>query len=43
MVTAEIKRLAKKHEDRLHPHTNMEATQLFDNERTVRLKPFELV
>jgi hypothetical protein len=36
MVTAEIKMLAKKHEDWLHVHTNVEATQLLDNERTVR-------
>jgi hypothetical protein len=36
MVTAEIKRLAKKHGDLLHRHTNMEAIQLLDNERTVR-------
>jgi hypothetical protein len=47
MVTAEIKRPAKKHEDRLHQHTNMEAIQLLDSERTVRrlkrLKPFEVV
>jgi hypothetical protein len=28
MVTAEIKRIPKKHEDRLHDHTNMEAVQL---------------
>jgi hypothetical protein len=47
MVTAKIKRTAKKPEDRLHQHTNMEAIQLLDNERTVRrlkrLKPFELM
>jgi hypothetical protein len=47
MVTAEIKRPDKKHEDRLHQHTNAEAIQLLDNERTVRrlkrLKPLELV
>jgi hypothetical protein len=44
MVTAEIKSLAKKHEDRLHQHTDVEAIQLLDNERTVRrlkrLNPF---
>jgi hypothetical protein len=40
MVTAEIKKLAKKHEDRIQ-HTKVEATELLDNER--RLKPFELV
>jgi hypothetical protein len=47
MVTAEIKRKAKKHEDRLHQHNNMEAIQLLDNSRVVRrlkrLKPLELV
>jgi hypothetical protein len=47
MVTAEIKRTAKKHEDGLHQHTNLEAIQLLDNNRAVRrlkrLKPFELV
>jgi hypothetical protein len=47
MVSAEIKRIAKKHEDRLHQHTNVEAIQLLDNESTVRrlkrVKPFELV
>jgi hypothetical protein len=41
MVTAGI---AKKHEDRFLQHTNVEAIQLRDNERTVRrlrrLKPF---
>jgi hypothetical protein len=46
-VTADINRTAKKHDDRLHQHTNVEAIQLLDNERTVRrlkrLKPFELV
>jgi hypothetical protein len=31
MVTAEIKGIAKKHQ-----HTNVEAIQLLDNERTVR-------
>jgi hypothetical protein len=47
MVTAEIKRTAKKHEDRLHQHTNVEAIQLLYNSRAVRrlkrLKPFEIV
>jgi hypothetical protein len=47
MVTAAIKRTAKKHEDQLHQHTNVEAIQLLDNSRAVRrlkrLKPFELV
>jgi hypothetical protein len=44
MVTAEIKTTAKKQDDRLHQHTNMEAIQLLDKERTVRrlkrLKPY---
>jgi hypothetical protein len=47
MVPVEIKRTAKKHEDRLHQHTNVEAIQLLGNNRAVRrlkrLKPFELV
>jgi hypothetical protein len=47
MVTAEIKRTAKKHEDRLHQYTNVGAIQLLDTEKTVRRlkrrKPFELV
>jgi hypothetical protein len=47
MVTAEIKRTAKKHEDRLHQHTNLESIELLDTERTVRRlkrrKPIELV
>jgi hypothetical protein len=47
MVTAEIKTTAKKHEDRLHQHTNVKAIQLLDNNRAMRrlkrLKPFELV
>jgi hypothetical protein len=45
MVTAKIKRIANKHPP--HQHTNVEAIQLLDKERTVRrikrLKPFELV
>jgi hypothetical protein len=40
----EIKRFARKHEDRLHQHTNVEALQLLDNSDTVRrlkgVKPF---
>jgi hypothetical protein len=44
MVAAEIKRTAKKHENRRHQHTNVEAIQLLDKESTVRrlkrLKPF---
>jgi hypothetical protein len=47
MITAEIKRTAKKYEDWLHQHANVKATQLLDNSRAVRrlkrLKPFELV
>ena len=46
MVTAEIKRFARKHEERLHRHDNVEAIQLLDNSallRTLkRIKPFEL-
>jgi hypothetical protein len=38
---------AKKHEDRPHQHTNVEAIELLDTERTVRWlkwhKPFELM
>jgi hypothetical protein len=47
MVTAEIKRTARKHKDWLHQRTNVEAIQLLNNGKTVRwlkrLKPFELV
>jgi hypothetical protein len=32
MVTAEIERLAEKHEDWLHQHTNMETIQLLDED-----------
>ena len=46
MVTAEIKRFAKKHEERLHRHDNVEAIQLLDNSallrRLKRIKLFEL-
>jgi hypothetical protein len=46
MVTAEIKRVARKHEEKLHHHDNVEAIQLFDNtemlRRLKRTKPFEL-
>jgi hypothetical protein len=46
MVTAEIKRFVRKHEERLHHHDNVEATQLLDNiellRRLKRTKPFEL-
>jgi hypothetical protein len=44
MVTAEI-RFARKHEERLHHHVNVEAIQLLDNSELLRLKrtkPFEL-
>jgi hypothetical protein len=47
MVTAEIQRFARKHEERLHHHANDEAIQLLDNSellrRLQRTKPFELV
>jgi hypothetical protein len=47
MVTAEIKRFARKHEKRLHHHDNdVEAIQLLDNSellrRLNRTKPFQL-
>jgi len=46
MVTAEIKRFARKHEKRLHHHDNVEAIQLLENtellSRLKRTKPFEL-
>ena len=46
MVTAEIKRFARKHEERLHRHDNVEAIELLDNSallrRLNRIKPFEL-
>ena len=45
MVTAEIKRFARKHEERLHHHDNVEAIQLLDKSellrRLKRTKPFE--
>jgi hypothetical protein len=47
MVTAEIIRYARKHEERLHHQNNVEAIQLLDNSelfrRLKRTKPFELV
>ena len=47
MVTAEIRRFARKHEKRLLYHDNVEAIQLLDNSqgqrRLKRTKPFELV
>jgi hypothetical protein len=46
MVTAEIKRFAGKHEERLQYHDNVEAIQLLDNSellrRLNRTKHFEL-
>jgi hypothetical protein len=46
MVTAEIRRFARKHEERLPRHDNVEAIQLLDNSellgRLRRTKPFEL-
>lgn len=46
-VTEEVKKSAKKHEDRLHRHVNVEVVQLLDNasivRRLKRTKPFELV
>ena len=48
MVTNEIDRFAKEHEERLLHHVNVEAIQLVDNSELVRRlkikkKPFELV
>jgi len=47
MVTAEIRRFARKHEERLLHHDNVEAIQLLDSSelqsRLKRTKPFELV
>jgi hypothetical protein len=46
MVTADIKRFARKHEERPHHHDNVEAIQLLDNSellrRLNRTKPFQL-
>lgn len=46
-VTCEIQKFARKHEERLHNHENVEAIQLLDNRNIVRrlkrTKPFELV
>jgi hypothetical protein len=46
-VMAEIRRYARKHEERLLHHINVEAIQLLDNSellrRLQRTKPFELV
>jgi hypothetical protein len=47
MVTAEIRRFARKHEERLLRHYDVEAIQLLDNSELIcglrRTKPFELV
>jgi hypothetical protein len=47
MVTNEIGKFVKKHEERLLHHVNVEAIQLLDNSELVgrlkRKKPFELV
>jgi hypothetical protein len=43
-LTNEIREFAKKHEERLLQHVNVEAIQLLDNSELVRrLKTFELV
>lgn len=46
-VADEIKKMAQKHEMRLHDHPNIEAIQLLDNREVIkrlqRKKPFELV
>jgi hypothetical protein len=36
MVMAEIKRFARKHEERLHHHDNVEAIQLLDDTELLR-------
>ena len=48
MVTNEIGKYAKKHEERLYHHVNIEATQLLDKSELARRlkrkkKPFEVV
>jgi hypothetical protein len=47
IVTTKIRRFARKHEERLIDHDNVEAIQLLDNielpRRLKRTKPFELV
>ena len=47
MVTSEIGKSAKKHEERLLHHVNVKVIQLLDNSELVRRlkrkKPFELV
>jgi hypothetical protein len=46
IVTAEIRRFARKHEERLLRHDNVEAIHLLDNSELIsrlrRTKPFEL-
>jgi hypothetical protein len=46
VVGTEIQRFAQKHEERLHQHENVEATQLLDNtgivRRLQREKPYDL-
>lgn len=46
-IAEEIQRLARKHEERLHQHQNVEMLQILDNSQQVRrlnrVKPFELV
>ena len=46
-IKEQLKRFAKKHEERLHLHENAEVLQLLDNQhvfqRLKRTKPFELV
>lgn len=46
-VSEVIKKIASKHEQRLHDHVNVEAVQLLDNSEIIRrlkrTKPFELV
>jgi len=47
MVKAEIRRFARKHEERLLHHSNVDAIHLLDNSELLRRlkwpKPFELV
>lgn len=46
-IAEEIQRFARKHEERLHQHQNVEMLQILDNSQQVRrlnrVKPFELV
>jgi hypothetical protein len=47
MLTAEVRRFARKHEERLLHHDNVEVIQLYENSELIhklrRTKPFELV